>query len=212
MPLARRVQLLERAAARGMWVIEDDYDSEYRYAGRLLAALQGLAPGHVVFTGSFSKVLFPSLRVGYMVVPPALRDPILALRQHIDGGPSSHAQAVVADFMVHGHFERHVRRMRGAYRERQAAFFASLAPEARECLRAEPADAGMHLVAWLDAHLDDRVVAARAAEAQVHTQPLSVFTLEHRRPPALLLGYASTPPAHMPRAVRTLLECLDADK
>src|SRR5215208_4673656 len=119
MSASRRLALLEWAARAGAWVIEDDYDSEFRYASRPLAALQGLDPhGCVLYVGTFSKVMFPSLRLGYLVVPPRLAEAFAAARHFADYCPPYLEQAVMSDFITEGHFERHIRRMRTIYRER----------------------------------------------------------------------------------------------
>jgi GntR family transcriptional regulator/MocR family aminotransferase len=128
--LARRLELLDWARERGSWLVEDDYDSEYRYAGRPLAALQGLDAertgpsdgGRVFYIGTFSKVLFPAIRLGYLVVPPGLVDAVARAREAIDAYPSAIVQPVLAAFMAEGHFAAHVRRMRTVYARRREAF------------------------------------------------------------------------------------------
>ena len=117
MPVARRLEVLDRARRTGAWVIEDDYDSEFRYTGRPLSALQGLDQhGRTIYVGTFSKVLFPALRLGYLVVPPGLSEPFTSANGIILKGPPTHLQAAVAEFMIEGHFARHIRRMRKIYK------------------------------------------------------------------------------------------------
>ena len=133
MSLARRMALLAWARRRNAWIAEDDYDSEFRYTGRPLAALQGLdEAGRVIYIGTFSKVLFPALRLGYMVVPAGAVDAFAAARALADRHPPGPSQALVAELLAEGHFARHVRRMRTLYSERQAAL---LAAARRECDR-----------------------------------------------------------------------------
>jgi GntR family transcriptional regulator/MocR family aminotransferase len=210
MSLKRRLALLEQAAAAGSFVLEDDYDSEYRYAGRPLAALQGLdQDGRVIYLGTFSKVMFPSLRLGYMVVPDHLLDSFLRVRRLIDAHPSSIAQPALADFIDEGHLGSHIRRMRGLYQERQAALIDALEVHADGRLRTAPADAGMHLVAALEAGLDDREVAARAAAAGIQAPALSSY---YQGPPAesgLLLGYAGVEPGAIRTGVARLAGVID---
>ena len=120
--LARRLQLLNWAGRAGAWILEDDYDSEFRFAGRPLAAVQGLdTEGRVLYAGTFNKVMFPSLRLAYLVVPPALVDAFVAARALSDGCPPALTQAALADFIEQGHFAAHVRRMRAIYQERRDA-------------------------------------------------------------------------------------------
>ncbi|HKG90944.1 MAG TPA: PLP-dependent aminotransferase family protein, partial [Gemmatimonadaceae bacterium] len=210
MGLARRLALLEWARQRGAWVVEDDYDSEFRYAGRPLPALQGLdADRRVVYVGTFSKTLFPSLRLGYAVVPDDLVDAFARAHVLSDYLAPTLDQAVAADFLAGGHFARHVRRMRALYRERQAALLAALDERLRGAVRAGPAAAGMHLVAWLPPGADDRAASRAALDAGVEAPPLSIYCRERPRPSALLLGYAATPAEEIPRAVERLAAALE---
>ena len=177
MSLARRLELLEWARAVDGFVLEDDYDSEYRYAGRPLAALQGLDGGRrVIYLGTMSKVMFPGLRIGYMVVPEHLIDAFLAIRSLIDAHPSSIAQAALTDFVTEGHLAAHIRRMRQLYGERQARLIALIRARLGDALAVSPADAGMHLVAHLRVDADDRAIAARAAAATASRRQRSPAT------------------------------------
>jgi GntR family transcriptional regulator / MocR family aminotransferase len=192
MSLARRMALLAWARRRSAWIAEDDYDSEFRYAGRPLAALQGLdTGGRVIYIGTFSKVLFPALRLGYMVAPAGTVDAFAAARALADRHPPGPSQALVAEFLMEGHFARHVRRMRTLYAERQAALVSAARREWDGLLEVSPADAGMHLVAWLAKGANDRGVSNRAAAAGVSAPPLSAYCHSVVARPALLLGYAA---------------------
>ncbi len=191
MSLARRLALLEWASRSGAWVLEDDYDSEYRYAGRPLAALQGLDNDErVIYIGTFSKVLFPSLRLGYMVVPPKLVDTFTAARAITDRHSPLLEQAVLADFIDEGHFTRHIRNMRMLYAERQEALIQA-AQDLAEFLDVQPASTGLHLMGWLSSGLDEQVVSQYAAEVDVEVQPLSMYSIETFPSQGLLLGYAA---------------------
>src|SRR2546423_13628180 len=149
MSLARRLALLEWARAAGAWVIEDDYDSEYRYAHRPLAALQGLdKDGRVIYLGTFSKVMFPSLRIGYVVVPVDLVDAFVAARGVLSRFTPSIDQAALADFIHEGHFTRHIRRMRTLYAERQNLLVEAARRELAGLIEVQPHDAGILLVGW----------------------------------------------------------------
>jgi GntR family transcriptional regulator/MocR family aminotransferase len=181
--LGRRLALLDWAAREGAWVLEDDYDSEYRYVGRPLAALQGLdRAGRVIYIGTFSKVLFPALRLGYVVAPPDLVPSFAAARAVTDRHSPTVEQAILADFIAEGHFARHIRRMRALYAARQAALIEAARHEIGDHMRIAPAEAGMHVIAWLPDSADDRA--------------LDALTPHPRR--GLLLGYA----AHDAEAIR----------
>ena len=192
MSLARRMALLAWARRRGAWIAEDDYDSEFRYAGRPLAALQGLdTAGRVIYIGTFSKVLFPALRLGYMVVPDGTVDAFAAARALSDRHPPGPSQALVAEFLAEGHFARHIRRMRTLYGERQAALVSAARSEWQGLLEVSRADSGMHLVAWLSNGMSDRGASQRAAAAGISAPPLSAYYHAAAARPALLLGYSS---------------------
>lgn len=192
MSLARRLALLEWAGQVGAWILEDDYDSEYRYAGRPLAALQGLdREGRVIYLGTFSKVLCPALRLGYLVAPPRLVDAFIAARALADRHSPGVEQAALADFIAEGHFARHIRRTRALYAARQAALVDAARRELTGLLEVRPADAGLHLVGWLPDDADDATLAERAAAHGVETVPLSRYALGASGPRGLILGYAA---------------------
>ncbi|MFN8493758.1 MAG: PLP-dependent aminotransferase family protein [Caldilineaceae bacterium] len=189
MSLTRRLAVLDWAKRSGAYILEDDYDSEYRFAGRALAALQGLDEANcVIYSGTFSKVLFPALRVGYLILPPPLVDAFLAARRFIDIHPPLLEQAVLTAFISEGHFGRHLRRMRNLYAERRAALFKALADLP---LTIDAAETGMHCVGWLPDNLNDQTVARQAAQHDVDVTPLSRFGLKPMTRPGLMLGYAS---------------------
>jgi GntR family transcriptional regulator/MocR family aminotransferase len=192
MSLPRRMALLAWAQRHNAWIAEDDYDSEFRYGGRPLAALQGLdTAGRVIYIGTFSKVLFPALRLGYMVVPSGAVDAFAGARALADRHPPGPSQALVAEFLMEGHFARHIRRMRTLYAERQAALVAASRREWSGLLDVSPADAGMHLVGWLSKDANDREISDRAAAAGISAPPLSAYSSAAPLRPALLLGYAA---------------------
>lgn len=204
MSLNRRLALLEWASASGAWILEDDYDSEYRYAGRPLAALQGLdTAGRVIYAGTFSKVLFPALRLGYLVVPPELVDAFIAARALADRHSPSVTQAALADFIDGGHFARHVRRTRALYAERQAALVHAARRTLGGLLEVAPAEAGMHLMGWLRTGVDDRAAARAALTRAVDVPPLSAYRARPTRPSergGLMLGYAAYAPREIDEA------------
>lgn len=210
MSLARRLELLRWAGRASAWVLEDDYDSEYRYSGRPLEALQGLdTEGRVIYVGTFSKVLFPSLRLGYLVVPPDLVDAFTAARELSDRQAPALDQAVLARFMAGGHFARHVRRMRSLYAERQAILVEEAGRHLPGLLDVPPAGAGMHLVGRLPVGEDDREASHRAAERGVEAPPVSLYGTPREGRGGLLLGYAAVGEAEIRQGVRRLAEALE---
>jgi GntR family transcriptional regulator / MocR family aminotransferase len=205
MSLKRRLELLEWAREVDGFVLEDDYDSEYRYAGRPLAALQGLdRDGRVIYVGTMSKVMFPGLRVGYMVVPEQLIDAFLAVRALIDAHPSSIAQAALVDFIGGGYLTAHIRRMRALYAERQAVLIAAIRERIGDRLGLSPSAAGMHLVGRLAPDVDDRALALAAAAVGIETPALSGYYQGPAAARGLLLGYAGVPEPSVRPAVARL--------
>ena len=205
MSLARRLALLDWARQSGAWILEDDYDSEFRYASRPLSALQGIdVDGQVIYSGTFSKVLFPSLRLGYLVAPPALVDAFVSTRLFSDTHTPTVEQAVLADFIDEGHFERHVRRMRALYYERQQVLLESVARELAPVLTIGATEAGMHVVGWLPPAADDSAVSREAAHHGVDALAISAFALERAHRGGLVLGYSHLAPDEIRRAVRKL--------
>jgi GntR family transcriptional regulator/MocR family aminotransferase len=205
MSAARRVALLRWAGRAGAWILEDDYDSEFRYDARPLASLQGMdEEGRVIYVGTFSKTLFPAIRLGYLVVPTDLIDTFRAARAVSDRQSPTVDQAVLADFLAGGHFARHVRRMRRLYAERQAVLVEAVGQRLGERLRVQPSAAGMHLVGWLPPGADDQAVSARAAEHGVEALPLSRYALVPQSRGGLLLGWAGYAPDETRRAVDRL--------
>lgn len=217
MSLDRRLDLLDWARRQDGWIVEDDYASEYRYAGRPLAALMGLdtsGAGRVLYCGTFSKVLFPALRLAYLVAPPAIA-PALRDRLVRQGARASmFAQVPLAQFIASGLFAQHIRRMRRLYADRQRGLLRAIDTHLKELLAAEPAEAGMHLVARLTPALlkrmDDVEAAERAAKAGVVAKPLSGYSALPKPPQGLVLGFAAFDEAAIEDAARQLAEALTA--
>jgi GntR family transcriptional regulator/MocR family aminotransferase len=213
MSLARRLQLLERARQADAWVIEDDYDSEWRYRGRPLAALQGLdGDGRVIYIGSFSKVLFAGLRIGYLVVPPQMLDTFLSARIALDDQPSLIAQPALAAFLAEGHFAASLRRQRRIYRARQELALAASERYLSGLLHVPPDPGGLHLVGFsspeLVRRMDDLAASRRAAAAGITVPALSNYWMARPARQGLLLGYASMPDATIEPAITRLAEAL----
>jgi GntR family transcriptional regulator/MocR family aminotransferase len=209
MTAARRFALLDWAFRRDAWVLEDDYDSEYRYVSRPLGALQGMdAHERVIYMGSFSKVLFPAVRVGYVVVPPSLWQRFVDAREAFDLFPPSLYQLVLAEFLREGHFARHLRRMRGVYLERRDALLSGLARHCGDRLAVYNADAGLHVAVLLSAELDDRDVVQRMAERGLTATALSTCYAGTVRRNGLLLGFGGSTPRRLAEATQVLGEVL----
>jgi GntR family transcriptional regulator/MocR family aminotransferase len=207
MSLPRRLALLQWAARARAWVVEDDYDSEFRYGTRPIPCLHGLdTDNRVIYIGSFSKSLFPALRLGFMIVPLDLRDSLVAARLAADVHPPWLDQAVLADFMTDGHFERHVRRMRAAYRERLEALTEAVDRLCGGALRLREVRTGLHAIADLEGADDERVFQEATARG-VEVMPLSwYFNRQPARTNGLVLGFAPV----RPDALRTGMEQLTA--
>jgi GntR family transcriptional regulator / MocR family aminotransferase len=205
MSASRRLQLIDWAQNAGSWIIEDDYDSEYRFENMPIAALQGLdAHSRVIYIGTFSKTLFPSLRLGYIVIPPDLVERFTAVRHAIDLSPAHLTQAVLNDFMREGHYARHIRRMRALYHQRRTALVESIAKEFGSELQVIGAQAGMHLVVLLPKGLRDVPIAIAAAAKKLWLWPLSPSYVGQKIRQGLILGFGNVAVSEIPQAVRLL--------
>ncbi|MDR5817555.1 PLP-dependent aminotransferase family protein [Caballeronia sp. LZ033] len=211
MSLARRRMLLEYARQHRCWIIEDDYDSEFRYGSRPLASLQGMdTGGQVIYVGSFGKTLFPGLRVGYVVVPEALAESFATASAELYREGQLLQQAVLAEFIEQGHFTSHIRRMRVLYGQRRDVMLATIAARYGETLAIAGGDAGLHLVLRLPKEIDDRAVAAAALAANIVVRPLSGYYAH--RPEAesgLLIGYACVPDEDIAPSFAVLADVID---
>ncbi len=211
MSLARRMALLAWAARARAVVVEDDYDCEFRHRGRPLTALQGLdEAGCVIYVGTFSKTMFPGLRIGFLVAPPALLKVFAAARADGFAPASALEQEALAAFIEEGHFATHLRRMRVAYRERSAALLAALQSDCGGVLTPRSGDAGMQLTAELDPAISDRAVRAAAAQRGVEVAALSEYCLGAERRNGLVFGFGCVRPAEMRAGTRLLAEAIAA--
>lgn len=209
--LSRRLELLAWAREVGAWILEDDYDGEFRFAGRPLASLAGLdRVRHVVYLGTLSKVLFPGLRLGFLVVPREHVDAFVGARIATDRCSGVLEQEVLADFFEAGHFDRHVRRMRKVYADRQTALVEACSELLADHLELCPTPAGLHDVAWLRPPRSDAEIAVRAGTAGVEVGALSHYALGPVTRPALLFGYAGFPVSELREAVRRLRQVLES--
>jgi GntR family transcriptional regulator/MocR family aminotransferase len=205
MGLARRLELLRWAARANAWIIEDDYDSEFRWASRPVGSLQGMdSENRVIYLGTFSKVIFPALRLGYMVLPRQLVDTFLRVRTALDILSPTLSQLAVNDFLRDGQFARHLRRMRAVYMGRRDALLEAIQQDAADVLTVGNTDAGLHVVAFLRDGIDDHDVVRRGASLGIHPSPLSSCYMGPRARAGLLMGFGSSDEPVLQNAVRTL--------
>ena len=209
MSASRRLQLLDWAHRRNAWIVEDDYDSEYRYESMPISSLQGLDGGaRVIYIGTFSKTLFPSLRLGYMVIPPALVDRFVAVRRASELCPFHLHQEALTDFIQRGYFARHIRKTRLLYAERRGALVQAITDVFGGDLPILGAEAGMHLVVTLPPRLSDQQISARAAQQGLWIWPLSACYLGTRARQGFILGFGSTKASEMGRLVERLRQII----
>ena len=210
--LPRRLLLLRWAQQHHALIIEDDYDSELRYQGRPPAALQGLdVTGQVIYLGTFSKVLFPALRLGYVVLPPLLTTPFIQAMSLLGRGAPTLTQAAVADFISEGHFERHVRHLREAYRQRRQALVAALQEHMGNAVRFSPDEAGLHIMLQLPPDADEAIIISQAAALGVGVYPGARFHLttpSGKPPPSILLGFSGLSQPEIEEGVRRLAQVI----
>jgi GntR family transcriptional regulator/MocR family aminotransferase len=212
MSLARRLEVLKLAEAQQSWIIEDDYDSEFRYRSQPLASLQGLANGgSVIYLGTFSKVMYPGLRLGYLVLPEGLIDPFRTSYARLYREGHYAVQAALADFIAEGHFARHIRRMRELYQIRQTLLRETLHQRLGEHLPLSPGEAGMHLVAALPDRVDEQHLSAIAAREGLWLRPLARHFWGPATRRGLVLGYAGVPDAELRRAALRLAELFEQE-
>ncbi|OWV74149.1 DNA-binding protein [Rhizobium sp. N122] len=211
MPLsmARRNALIAWADQNRAWIVEDDYDSELRYAGHPFPSMQGLRPSRVIYLGTFSKVLFPSLRLGYVIAPAALTEAFAGARAILDRHSPTAEQHVLAAYMREGYFEAHIRRIRGLYAERRAILLSSLERALPEGCRIQPSDQGMHILLWLPEGTDDVQLAAQALSAGLAVRAISPMYATRPARPGLMLGFGGFLPDRLQAAVGELVKLLN---
>ncbi len=210
MSLRRRKALLEFAETRGAYILEDDYNAEFRFSGPPLPCLQGLdRSGRVIYAGTMSKILYPSLRLGYLLVPAPLADAVAKLRTTIDQHSPTIDQATLARFISEGFYLSHVRRMRKIYSERREVFIEQFNKLLGDRFTLEIPDAGMHALAWFRSEKDLPLVQRAGPDLGVKISLLSFFCIDAKLPPALMLGFAAWSPAQIREGLVRLARVLE---
>jgi GntR family transcriptional regulator/MocR family aminotransferase len=211
MSINRRVQLLEWAARHDIWIVEDDYDSEFSYGSAPLPALKAIdTHGRVIHCSSFNKSLFPSLRIGYLIAPPALLARIALLRSASGRANSLIEQMALASYIDAGDFARHLRASRSVYLRRRNLLLDTLRARMTTPCRITGEHAGFHCVLWLPAHVDEAALVAALRERDVYVEGLAEFTRARTVPPALVLGYAALDDARLPEIATRIAAAVDA--
>jgi DNA-binding transcriptional MocR family regulator len=211
LPIARRLELLDWASRVGAFIVEDDYDSEYRYDGPPLQALAGLdREGRVIYVGTFSKILFPALRLEYLVLLEALVEPVVAAKAVGDTGTAILEQLALADFISTGHFDRHLRRTNASNAARRNALVAAVRKEFRERAEVCGANAGLHLLVWLKGSSGGMIadVHGKAEKAGVGLYAVEAFYMKPPKRTGVVLGYAPLPESEIREGIRCLAEAL----
>jgi len=211
MPLGRRLELIEWASRTGAFVFEDDYDSEYRYSGRPIEAMRALDDhGCVLYAATFSKLMFPALRLGYMVLPERMVEPFRSAKALTDTGCPTLSQLALVDFMREGHFERHLHRLRARNAGRRAAMLEAIEQHFSDRAQVTGVNAGIHVLLWLPEFVfrESREVRLRAERAGVGVYSIGPFHLRPPRHVGLLLGYSSLPEKQIAEGIRRLAAAL----
>jgi GntR family transcriptional regulator / MocR family aminotransferase len=205
MAAERRVELLSWAVQAGAWIIEDEYDAEYRYSGRPIASLHSLdRSGSVIYVGTFTKMLFNALRIGFIVVPERLVKAFRIARSFIDRHAPTLDQAVLTEFINEGHFGRHVRKMREVYSDRSRLLAEEAHRHLSGLLEVEHAQSGMCTVAWIKTRVTEMGLKRRAEQMGLEVYPISSCAIEYEQKPALLLGFAGCNESEIKRGVSVL--------
>ena len=212
MSVSRRLELLEYSKKKNAWIIEDDYDSEFRYSGSPLPSLQGMDEWkRVIYIGTFSKVLFPGLRLGYMVLPSIEMVKHFAVaKSMIDRQSPIFEQLITTKFIEDGHFTRHIRKMRMLYKSRQEFLINELRKEIGDTIKVNPSEAGMQLIVRLPKKMNDKKVASIASKNKLIVYPLSNYVLKFKREPALILGYTAFNEKELKAGVKKMQKSIES--
>ncbi|MFT0213469.1 PLP-dependent aminotransferase family protein [Pseudomonas sp. F1_0610] len=211
MSLSRRYHLLSLARSLGAWIVEDDYDSAFRFSGTSIPALQGLeADAPVIYIGSFSKTLYPALRLGYMVLPKTIAQQLKTAHCELYHGGHLMLQDAMAEFIQNGHYASHIRRMCKLYAKRRQHLIGLIEQHlGKHALGSYNSNAGLHLILNLASNKDDIAIAQAANEQGILVRALSKYYLHEKRVKGLIVGFANTPVEDMEKAFSQLLQCID---
>lgn len=210
MSLERRFALLHAAERAGAWIIEDDYDGEFSFGSNPLPTLKSVdATGLVIYVGTFSKSLFPSLRLGYLLAPPALVPTLHTIMSKLLHGVPTCVQATVAEFIDEGHFASHIRRMRKTYAERHDALWSAAQRNLAGLLDVVPSQSGLHTIGHLNAGLSEVAVSQAAEQKNITTSPIARFSLTPVPMRGLVLGFGGIRPAAIEAGVTVLAQVLE---
>ncbi|OTA18476.1 GntR family transcriptional regulator [Xenorhabdus vietnamensis] len=207
--LSRRLTLLEWAAKHQVWIFEDDYNSEFRYFSKPIQALQGLdQQQRVIYAGSFSKMMYPGFRLGFLVVPEQLIEPFKLMKYYTDSHSGYLEQATLAQFISEGHYTRHVRRIRKICYERREVLINAIKKYLPHIFKVQPADSGIHMVCWLLNGLKENEVIEKCHQIGLNVQPLSRYCMKPYEREAVLLGYAAHTPTEIEENIKRLSSIL----
>ncbi len=208
---ARRIELLQYASKNNCWIIEDDYDSEFRYFGDPLPSLQGMDKNNcVLYLGTFSKVLFPALRLGYLVLPSSeMVDIFVSAKSMMDRQCPVFEQMIVAEFIKQGYFTRHIRKMRMLYKSRQEFLINEIEKELNGILKINPSPAGMQIIGWLPKDINDKKVVEAAKKSRLVINPLSSYSIKFFKDPGLIIGYTAFNEKEIKSGIKKLKQVLE---
>ena len=211
MSISRRIQVLQYASKNDCWIIEDDYDSEFRYSGNPLPSLQGMDKNScVLYLGTFSKVLFPGLRLGYLVLPdPEMLNLFVSAKSMMDRQSPTFEQIITSQFLKEGYFTKHIRKMRILYKERQEFLIKEVEKEIGNLIKLKSSEAGMHLIAWLPENFDEIKISKKAKENNLIVYPVSEYVLKFKQKPGLFLGYTAFDKNKLKAGVQKLKKVLN---
>ena len=211
MSISRRIKILQYASKNDCWIIEDDYDSEFRYSGNPLPSLQGMDKNNcVLYLGTFSKVLFPGLRLGYLVLPdPEMLNLFVSAKSMMDRQSPTFEQIITYHFLNGGYFTKHIRKMKTLYKERQEFLVNEVEKELGDLIQLKSSDAGMHLIAWLPDNFNDMEISKKAKDNNLIIYPISEYVLKFKQKPGLLLGYTAFDKPKLKAGIQKLKKILN---